>query len=61
MYKLKYMKDKLIDAIETQIDGNLEAVNAAELGEAVDMVKDLAEAIYYCTVTEAMEIGRAHV
>ena len=55
MYKLKYMKDKLIDAIETQIEGNLEAVNATELGEVVDMVKDISEAIYYCTVTEAME------
>lgn len=26
-----------------------------ELGAAVDMIKDLAETIYYCTVTEAME------
>lgn len=26
-----------------------------ELGAAVDMIKDLAETIYYCTITEAME------
>lgn len=55
MYQLKNMKDKLISAIETQINGNLEYANTQELGEAVDMVKDLSEAIYYCTITEAME------
>jgi hypothetical protein len=55
MYQLKQMKEKLINAIETQINGNLEYANTEELGEAVDMVKDLSEAIYYCTITEAME------
>ena len=25
------------------------------MGEAIDMIKDLSEAIYYCTITEAME------
>lgn len=55
MNKLEYMKCKLMDAIETQIDGNLEYANTQELGEAIDMVKDLSEAIYYCTITEAME------
>ena len=49
------MKDKLVDAIEKQINGNLEYANTEELGDAVDMVKDLSEAIYYCTITEAME------
>lgn len=55
MYHLKQMKDKLVEAIEKQVNGNLEYANAEELGEAVDMVKDLSEAIYYCTITEAME------
>ena len=55
MYQLKQMKEKLINAIEAQINGNLEYANTEELGEAVDMVKDLSEAIYYCTITEAME------
>lgn len=55
MYQLKQMKDKLVSAIEAQINGNLEYANTEELGEAVDMVKDLSEAIYYCTITEAME------
>jgi hypothetical protein len=30
-------------------------VDAKELGEAMDMIKDLSEAIYYCTITESME------
>lgn len=55
MEHLKCMKDKLISCIESQIEGNLEYANTQELGEAVDMVKDLSEAIYYCTITEAMD------
>lgn len=55
MEHLKSMKTKLVDCVEKQISGNLEYTNAQELGEAVDMIKDLSEAIYYCTITEAME------
>lgn len=55
MEQLKYMKSKLVDCVEKQMTGNLEYTNAEELGEAVDMIKDLAEAIYYCTITEAMD------
>ena len=38
---------------------NIAAVDTKELGEAIDMIKDLSEAIYYCTVTEAMH-GKEH-
>lgn len=55
MEQLKAMKHKLTECVEKQINGNLEYANAEELGEAVDMIKDLSEAIYYCTITEAME------
>lgn len=55
MERLKYMKARLMEAIENEINNNLECTNTQELGEAVDMVKDLSEAIYYCTITEAME------
>ena len=34
---------------------DLKSVDAHELGEAIDMIKDLAEAAYYCTITEAMK------
>ena len=52
--KLEWMRDSLICVVENQLC-NLEEVDAKELGEAVDMIKDLEEAIYYCTVTEAMK------
>ena len=33
---------------------HLERVDAKELGECIDMIKDLEEALYYNTITEAM-------
>ena len=54
MEKLKHMKDCLMSCVQNQVSGNLHNVDAKELGEAIDMIKDLEEAIYYCTVTEAM-------
>jgi len=58
MEKLKMMKEKLINCVEQQLD-NLSAADTKELGEAVDMIKDLEETIYYATVTKAMnESGR---
>lgn len=51
--RLKAMKEQLMSCIEGQMH-DLKHVNAEELGEAVDMVKDLEEAIYYCTIVEAM-------
>lgn len=51
--KLKWMKDSLMCVVENQLC-NLGEVDTEELGEAIDMIKDLEEAIYYCTVTEAM-------
>ena len=53
MEKLKAMKDKLVSCVEQQLD-NISAVDTKELGEAVDMIKDLEETIYYATVTKAM-------
>ena len=51
--KLKWMKETLMCVVENQLC-NLSEIDTEELGEAVDMIKDLEEAIYYCTVTEAM-------
>ena len=51
---LKTMKHMLIEATYEQVK-NLECVDYKELGEAIDMIKDLEEALYYCTVVEAME------
>lgn len=54
MERLKQMKEQLTSTVQGQL-GNLHDVDAKELGEVVDMIKDLAEAIYYCSITEAME------
>lgn len=51
---LKTMKEQLMSCVQGQL-GDLSKVDAHELGEAVDMIKDLSEAIYYCTITESME------
>ena len=54
MEQLKMMKENIMACIQTQM-GKLDEVNTEELGEAIDMIKDLSEAIYYCTITEAMK------
>ena len=51
--KLKWMKDCLLCTVENQLC-HLDEVDTEELGDAIDMIKDLEEAIYYSTVTEAM-------
>lgn len=52
--RLKSVKECLMSTVQGQM-GDLANVDAKELGEVVDMVKDLEEAIYYCTITKAME------
>ena len=53
MDMLKSMKDTLMCSAQAQMS-HLDCVDAKELGEVIDMIKDLEEAIYYCTITEAM-------
>ena len=52
--RLKQIKESLMCCVESQMT-NLDEVDAEELGEVVDMIKDIEEAIYYCTVVEAMK------
>ena len=52
--KLRKMEETLMCVIEEQMV-NLEEVDTKELGEAIDMLKDLEEAMYYCTVIKAMK------
>ena len=54
MEKYKTMKDTLVAQVQAQL-GNLQEVDAKELGEVVDMIKDLEEAMYYCSIVKAME------
>lgn len=55
MEKLKELKKQLETLVECELAKGKEKINAKELGEVVDMIKDLSEAIYHCTITEAME------
>ena len=48
------MKENLMCYVQAQM-GNLQGVDAKELGEAIDMIKDLEETLYYCSIVEAME------
>ena len=54
MEQLKNMKETLIAQVQTQLS-NIQQADAKELGEAIDMIKDLSEAIYYCTIVKSME------
>lgn len=51
--RLMAMKQGLASAIEAQLC-NIGEVDCEELGCAIDMLKDLEEALYFCTITEAM-------
>ena len=51
--KLIPIAEHLICAVEEQME-DLEGVCTQELGEVIDMIKDLSKAIYYDVVTEAM-------
>ena len=53
MKRLERMKETLVACVENQLC-NLSQADTQELGAAVDMIKDLEEAIYYCTITKAM-------
>ena len=52
--RLTTMIEHLTKCVEYQME-HLEQANSCELGEAVDMLKDLHEALYYHTITEAMK------
>lgn len=54
MKKLHALEESLATLLEGQMSC-LENVDAQEMGEVVDMIKDIEEAKYYCAVVKAME------
>lgn len=54
MERLKHMKESLMNCAQGQMT-HLDTVDTKELGEVIDMLKDLEEAMYYCTIVKAME------
>ena len=51
--RLMHIKESLMALAEGQLHC-LDKVDAEEYGEVIDMIKDMEEALYYCTITEAM-------
>lgn len=54
MEQLKLMKQQIMSAVQGQL-GHIDTADTKELGEAIDMIKDIAEAEYYCSIVKAME------
>ena len=50
--RMKSLQEKLTQLVEEQ---DLKCANTKQIGEAIDMVKDLSEAIYYSVITKSME------
>ena len=59
MKKLCKIKDTLINLVEQQMT-NPQCVDTHEMGEVIDMIKDLAETCYYVSIVEAMEDKEYH-
>lgn len=55
MEKFKQIKEALVNCIQAQVGQGLKEVDTKELGEAIDMLKDMEEATYYHSITKAME------
>lgn len=55
MEKMKEIKKKLIELAYDSLMSDAIAVDIAELGEIVDMIKDMSKAIYHCSLVTAME------
>ena len=54
MERLKTIKNQLISEVQTQM-GDLKCVDAKELGEVIDMIKDIAQTEYYCEIYNQMK------
>lgn len=54
MHRLKTMKDALIGIAECAL-ADADRTNTEELGEVIDMVKDLEQAMYYCLKVKELE------
>nr|DAK93086.1 MAG TPA: hypothetical protein [Caudoviricetes sp.] len=49
------MIEKLSECAKAEFDKGMEHIDADEMGKVTDMLKDLAEAMYYRVLTEEME------
>lgn len=49
------MIEKLSECAKCEIDKGIENIDPCEMGQVTDMMKDLAEAMYYRTLTKSMD------
>ena len=54
MERLKHMEEVLMGCVQAQLS-HLDTVDTEELGQAIDMIKDLEQAKYYYSIVKAME------
>ena len=54
MKEFKMMQDQLMSAVKAQMS-DLSCVDTNELGEVIDMIKDLSQTMYYCAAAKALE------
>lgn len=57
MEHLKEMKSMLTDRAMWQLENNFDKTCTKQMGQIIDMIKDLSEAIYYCTIVKSMQEG----
>lgn len=56
---MKELIEKLCDVLECEMEKDIEDIDTDEVGKVADIIKDLSEAMYHCTVVEAMENGES--
>lgn len=55
MEKIKDIKKRLEEVVCEELNHGIENIDCKEMSETIDMIKDLAMAMYYCQITDAME------
>ena len=53
--RMHCMIEKLSECAKEEFEKGIECVDTDEMGKVTDMLKDLAEAMYYRTLTNSME------
>ena len=63
MEHLKKIKSKLVNCVYEELEHNWDNIDLGELGEVIDMIKDLEKSIYYESIVTAMEKdgGEKHI
>lgn len=57
--RMHEMIEKLSESVKCEFDKGIENIDTCEMKEAIDMLKDLSEAMYYRILTVAMEESSA--